>query len=121
MSNIVVALVTATVVTLFFASGYLWQGRQHRGKHSYYDRDFSAGAVIRLVKPSIERDRAAHRELQDRVGEHESRRVQATSLGQIQQDRPGRHRQLEPEMVGTRIGLLANDSTLLCGHYGGGQ
>lgn len=117
MNSAVVALITATGVTTMFVLLQMWQRRTFRGKHSFYDRELSANALIRMAEPSIELDKAAHRDLQDRLREHRQRRDRAaTSASSI--DQPGRHHLREPH-VGSATSLITGEQTLFCGAYGG--
>lgn len=117
MNDVVVALIAAASVASLFVTMYVWQGRQFRGKHSFYDRELSAGALIRMAEPSIELDRAAHRELQARLRAHQERRERRL-MPPCPADKPGRHR-LREAHSGSPTTLLSGESRLFCGAYGG--
>lgn len=120
VNNLVVALITAAGVTSLFVIVHVWQGRKFRGKHSFYDGELSADALIRMAEPSIELDKATYRELQARLHAHQQRREQAKMPPPVSIDRPGRHRLCEPHGEPS-VMLLAGEPTLFCGAYGGDQ
>jgi hypothetical protein len=117
MNSATVALITAAGVTTVFVIVHMWQGRTFRGKHSFYERELSANTLIRMAEPSIELDKAAHRDLQDRLREHRQRRDRA-AMPASSIDQPGRHHLREPH-AGSATSLITGEQTLFCGAYGG--